>query len=76
MLPTDGELSFHLERINQEMTAKTLAFPLTTEAAWRRYLEQTRDAEGEGYAEAEAEAWEELQAALARVRERRPDDAA
>ena len=48
---------------------------LTQEAAWRRYLELTRDADAEDYAETEAEAWEELQAALARV-PRRPDDAA
>ncbi|HYX86643.1 MAG TPA: hypothetical protein VE777_16850 [Gaiellales bacterium] len=57
-------------------STKTVAiFPLTAEAAWRRYLEATRDAEGEEYAETEAEAWEELQAALERVPQR-PDDAA
>ena len=48
---------------------------LTQEAAWRRYLELTRDADAEGYAETEAEAWEELQAALVRL-PARPNDAA
>jgi hypothetical protein len=48
---------------------------LTQEAAWQRYLELTRDADAEGYAETEAEAWEELQAALERL-PARPDDAA
>ena len=49
--------------------------PLTQEAAWQRYLELTRDADAEGYAETEAEAWEELQASLERI-PAPPDDAA
>ena len=49
--------------------------PLTPEAAWRRYLELTRDADAADYAETEAEAWDELQAALERL-PARPDDAA
>jgi hypothetical protein len=49
--------------------------PLTREAAWRRYLEVTRDVEAADYAETEAEAWDELQAALERL-PARPDDAA
>jgi hypothetical protein len=44
-------------------------FPITRDAAWRRYLEVVRSAPPEGYAEAEEEAWAELQAALARVEE-------
>jgi hypothetical protein len=49
--------------------------PLTREAAWQRYLELTRDADSADYAETEAEAWDELQAALDRF-PARPDDAA
>jgi len=49
--------------------------PLTREAAWQRYLELTRDADAADYAETEAEAWDELQAALDRF-SARPDDAA
>ena len=49
--------------------------PLTKDAAWQRYLELTRDADAAGYAETEAEAWEELQVALERI-PARPDDAA
>jgi hypothetical protein len=49
--------------------------PLTEDAAWRRYLELTRDVDAADYAEREAEAWEELQAALERL-PARPDDAA
>jgi hypothetical protein len=49
--------------------------PLTREAAWLRYLELTRDVEAADYAETEAEAWDELQAALARL-PARPGDAA
>ena len=49
--------------------------PLTRAAAWLRYLELTRDVEAADYAETEAEAWDELQAALERL-PARPDDAA
>ena len=49
--------------------------PLTKDAAWRRYLELTRDVDAADYAETESEAWEELQAALERI-PARPDDAA
>jgi hypothetical protein len=49
--------------------------PLTEDAAWRRYLELTRDVDAADYAATEAEAWEELQAALERL-PARPDDAA
>jgi hypothetical protein len=49
--------------------------PLTREAAWLRYLELTRDVDAADYAETEAEAWDELQAALERL-PARPDDAA
>jgi len=49
--------------------------PLTREAAWQRYLELTRDVDAADYAETEAEAWDELQAALERL-PARPDDAA
>ena len=49
--------------------------PLTRAAAWQRYLELTRDADAADYAEREAEAWDELQAALERL-PARPDDAA
>jgi hypothetical protein len=45
-------------------------FPITRDAAWRRYLETVRTAPPEGYAEAEEAAWAELQDALARVEER------
>ena len=49
--------------------------PLTREAAWQRYLELTRDVDAADYAETEAEAWDNLQAALERL-PARPDDAA
>jgi len=77
MLPTRRELSSGLERIKRDMISGKPAtiLPLTQDAAWRRYLELTRDAEADGYAETEAEAWEELQAALERL-PARPDDAA
>ena len=52
-----------------------MILPLTREAAWRRYLEVTRDVEAADYAETEAEAWDELQAALERL-PAQPDDAA
>ena len=42
-------------------------FPITPEAAWRRYLEAVRSAPRDAYGEAEQAAWDELQAALARV---------
>jgi hypothetical protein len=45
-------------------------FPITRDAAWRRYLETVRTAPPEGYAEAEEAAWAELQDALERVEER------
>ena len=38
--------------------------PTAREAAWRRYLEAVRNAPEDEYAESEATAWEELQAAL------------
>lgn len=48
-------------------TADTITqFPLSQRVVWLRYLEQTREA-GEDYAEVEQAAWEELQAALARI---------
>ena len=57
-------------------TSHTLAiFPLTEEAAWRRYLEATRDVDADDYGDREAAAWEELQAALERL-PRRSGDAA
>ena len=49
--------------------------PLAQEAAWQRCLELTRDVDAADYAQTEAEAWEELQAALERI-PARPDDAA
>jgi hypothetical protein len=49
--------------------------PITRAAAWQRYLELTRDVDAADYAETEAEAWDELQAALERL-PARPDDAA
>ena len=49
--------------------------PLTQEAAWQRYLELTRDVDAADYDQTEAEAWDELQAALERL-PARPDDAA
>ncbi len=42
-------------------------FPITREAAWRRYLEAVRSASPDAYAEEEQAAWDELQATLARV---------
>jgi hypothetical protein len=50
-------------------------FPVTREAAWRRYLEVVRSATPDGYTEAEEAAWEELQASLSRA-PRRPAGAA
>lgn len=50
-------------------------FPLSAEVAWRRYLEATRNRDGEDYDAAEADAWETLQMALGRL-PHRPDDAA
>jgi hypothetical protein len=50
-------------------------FPLSAEVAWRRYLEATRNRDGEDYDAAEAEAWETLQMALGRLPQP-PDDAA
>ena len=48
-------------------TADTITqFPLSQRVVWLRYLERTRDA-GDDYAEVEQAAWEELQAALARI---------
>jgi hypothetical protein len=48
-------------------TADTITqFPLSQRVVWLRYLERTREA-GDDYAEVEAAAWEELQAALARI---------
>jgi hypothetical protein len=56
-------------------TADTITqFPLSQRVVWLRYLERTRDA-GDDYAEVEQAAWEELQAALARI-PRSPEDAA
>jgi len=43
-------------------------FPLSAEVAWQRYLEATRAADGGEYEQVEAEAWEQLQLALSRVR--------
>jgi len=45
-------------------------FPITREAAWRRYLEAVRSADPDGYADAEEAAWLELLADLTRVAER------
>jgi hypothetical protein len=48
-------------------TADTITqFPLSQRVVWLRYLEQTREA-GDSYAEVEEAAWDELQAALARI---------
>ncbi|HET7380005.1 MAG TPA: hypothetical protein VFJ24_08195 [Gaiellales bacterium] len=56
-------------------TADTITqFPLSQRVVWLRYLERTREA-GDDYAEIEQAAWEELQAALARI-PRSPEDAA
>ena len=56
-------------------TADTITqFPLSQRVVWLRYLERTREA-GDDYAEVEQTAWEELQAALARI-PRSPEDAA
>jgi len=49
-------------------------FPLSQRVVWLRYLERTRDA-GDDYAEVEEAAWEELQAALARIPKRSGDAA-
>jgi len=45
-------------------------FPVTREAAWRRYLGVVRSSAPDEYAEAEEAAWAELQAALARAEDR------
>jgi hypothetical protein len=45
-------------------------FPVTPKAAWRRYLDVVRAASPDGYAETEEAAWEDLQASLARARNR------
>jgi hypothetical protein len=50
-------------------------FPLSAEVAWRRYLEATRDCDGDEYDTAEADAWETLQMALGRLPQP-PDEAA
>jgi hypothetical protein len=42
-------------------------FPVTREAAWRRYLETVRSAGDEDYCDVEQAAWSELQAALTRI---------
>jgi hypothetical protein len=56
-------------------TADTITqFPLSQRVVWLRYLERTREA-GDDYAETEQAAWEELQAALARI-PRSPEDSA
>jgi hypothetical protein len=48
-------------------TADTITqFPLSQRVVWLRYLERTREA-GDDYADVEPAAWEELQAALARI---------
>jgi hypothetical protein len=62
---------------NKHMTSGKHAtiLPLTREAAWQRYLELTRDVDAADYAETEAEAWDDLQAALERL-PARPDNAA
>jgi hypothetical protein len=44
-------------------------FPITREAAWRRYLETVRSATDETYGEAEETAWAELQVTLSRLQE-------
>ena len=76
MLPTRWE-SILPSNVLTKMTSSKPAtiLPLTEDAAWRRYLELTRDVDAADYAEREAEAWEELQAALERL-PARPDDAA
>jgi hypothetical protein len=50
-------------------------FPLSAEVAWRRYLETTKDRDGDDYDAAETDAWETLQVALGRLPQV-PDDAA
>ena len=50
-------------------------FPLSAGVAWTRYLEATRDLDGEDYERAEASAWEQLQLALSRL-PARPTEAA
>jgi hypothetical protein len=60
------------------MTAQidTIAlFPLSAEVAWRRYLEATRDRDGDEYESAETDAWQTLQLALGRLPQP-PDEAA
>jgi hypothetical protein len=41
-------------------------FPLSQRVVWLRYLERTREADGD-YADVEEAAWDELQRALARI---------
>jgi|tagenome__1003787_1003787.scaffolds.fasta_scaffold19012522_2 hypothetical protein len=51
-----------------DSTTGTIQFlPVTPEGAWRAYLNATRDVEGDGYEQAEQEAWAELQETLARL---------
>lgn len=50
-------------------------FPLSAEVAWKRYLEATRELDGDHYAAVEEDAWDELQVALGRLPQR-PRDAA
>jgi len=50
-------------------------FPITAEAAWRRYLEVVRSADPDEYAAVEEAAWAVLQEALERA-EQRPMPAA
>ena len=45
-------------------------FPITAEAAWRRYLEVVRTAGSDEYAAVEEAAWAELQDALERAASR------
>jgi hypothetical protein len=47
-------------------TSDTVRYlPTARDAAWRHYLEAVRDVHDDEYAETEASAWDELQAALA-----------
>jgi hypothetical protein len=65
-------------REEEAMTTQTdirTLFPLSAEVAWRRYLEATRDLDGEPYDSAEQDAWEELQIALGLLPQQ-PRDAA
>jgi hypothetical protein len=44
-------------------------FPITREAAWRRYLETVRSATAETYAETEETAWAELVVTLSQLQD-------